>query len=78
MGVNKTTGKKKNEKNDLVRPKKSQYLERIAEMNSKLAALRKDTFEAEGIYYATEKKFEQVQDDLADIIVYLEHEIKVI
>ncbi|KAL0271934.1 UNVERIFIED_CONTAM: hypothetical protein PYX00_005080 [Menopon gallinae] len=75
-GGGKGNKKSKEKKNEFPKPKKSQYLERIAELNAILAQVRKETFETEGVYFATDKKYEQVQEDIADVISYLEHEIK--
>ncbi|KAK6638297.1 hypothetical protein RUM44_008726 [Polyplax serrata] len=75
MGPKKGDKKKKKEKEP--KPSKTEYLILIAENNAVLAQVRTKSEAIEQRYYDTVKRYEQVQEDVADIIKYLQHEIEV-
>ena len=56
---------------------KSQYFEKIKELNGILAEERTQAKLIEDEFLATEKKYETLQEDMSDIVEYLEHEVKV-
>lgn len=71
----KKRGKKKGEPKPKIT--KTQYLTMIAESNAVLAQERRKIDEVLECYLNSEKKYDQIQVDMADILKYLQHEIEV-
>lgn len=80
MFTNKKMAPKKKGKGKKGTPRKTtkgEYFEKIKELNGILAEERKQAKLVEDEFLATENKYETLQEDMADIIEYLEHEVKV-
>lgn len=56
---------------------KSQYLAIITEKNTVLANEKIKAAQVEKVFLNTEKKYQKLQEDMADVVMFLESELKV-